>query len=201
MAKSDHIQVLGSPCSIMIYDHEKGAKQRDDNWVIMEADGEDDDSNYNPRSSSSSLEDSITSHGSSASSSDLVDDASSPSTSYSSVSPSHSSGPLYELSELMAQLPIKRGLSKYYEGKSQSFTSLSSVRSIEDLAKKESPYRRKMKACKSYGGGLDTHKAYTLPRAIISKKRGSAASLSLLSRRGSFVNSCRPPMIPVQKNL
>ncbi|KAL6334868.1 hypothetical protein AAG906_023673 [Vitis piasezkii] len=191
MAKSDHIQVFGSPCSIMIYDHEKGAKQRDDNWVIMEADGEDDDSNYNPRSSSSSLEDSITSHGSSASSSDLVDDASSSSTSYSSVSPSHSSGPLYELSELMAQLPIKRGLSKYYEGKSH----------IEDLAKKESPYRRKMKVCKSYGGGLDTHKAYTLPRAIISKKRGSAASLSLLSRRGSFVNSCRPPMIPVQKNL
>ncbi|KAL6335725.1 hypothetical protein AAG906_039488 [Vitis piasezkii] len=179
MAKSDHIQVFGSPCSIMIYDHEKGAKQRDDNWVIMEADGEDDDT----------------------SSSDLVDDASSSSTSYSSVSPSHSSGPLYELSELMAQLPIKRGLSKYYEGKSQSFTSLSSVRSIEDLAKKESPYRRKMKVCKSYGGGLDTHKAYTLPRAIISKKRGSAASLSLLSRRGSFVNSCRPPMIPVQKNL
>lgn len=75
------------------------------------------------------------------------------------------------------------------------------MRSIEDLAKKESPYRRKMKVCKSYGGGLDTHKAYTLPRAIISKKRGSAASLSLLSRRGSFVNSCRPPMIPVQKNL
>ena len=59
-----------------------------------------------------------------------------------------------------------------------------------------------MKACKSYAGGLDTHKAYTLPRAIISKKRGSSsASLSLLSRRGSFVNGCRPPLIPVQKNL
>lgn len=95
----------------------------------------------------------------------------------------------------------RRGLSKYYEGKSQSYTSLSSVRSIEDLAKKENPYRRKMKACKSYGGGLDTHKAYTLPKAIISKKRGSSGSVSLMSRRGgSFVNSWRPPMVPVQKN-
>lgn len=100
----------------------------------------------------------------------------------------------------------RRGLSKYYQGKSQSYTSLSSVRSIEDLAKKENPYRRKMKACKSYAGGLDIHKAYTLPRPIISKKRASysssSATLSLLSRRGSFLNGCcRPPLIPVQKNL
>nr|GEW23172.1 MAP kinase kinase 6 [Tanacetum cinerariifolium] len=44
--------------------------------------------------------------------------------------------PLFELSELMAQLPIKRGLSKFYHGKSESFASLASVKSIEDLAKK-----------------------------------------------------------------
>lgn len=109
MAQSDHqIQLLGSPCSLMIYGHEKVVKERGDHdWVIREAgDEEDDDNSYNPGSSSSSLEDSITSHGSSASS-ELVDDASSWSASCSSSSSSHSSGPLYGLSELVAQLPIK----------------------------------------------------------------------------------------------
>ncbi|XVE52011.1 hypothetical protein DITRI_Ditri02bG0086200 [Diplodiscus trichospermus] len=130
-------------------------------------------------------------------SSDLLDDASS--------SPSNSSstnGPLYELSELMAQLPIKRGLSKYFQGKSQSFTSLSSVKSIEELAKKETPYRKKMKGCKSYGGGLDAQRLYTLRRATISKKvwRNSMSSSSFPGRRSSFLSG-RPPLFPVQKNF
>lgn len=72
--------------------YKERAKDNDD-WVIME--GYDD--NNNGGSSESSREDSRASCGS-MSSSDMVDDAS---------SSSHSSGPLYELSELMAQLPIK----------------------------------------------------------------------------------------------
>jgi hypothetical protein len=57
--------------------------------------------------------------------------------------------------------------------------------SIEDLAKKETPYRRKMKASKSYGGSFDAHKPYTHPKATISKKstRVSLSSLSFSSRR------------------
>ncbi|XVF24889.1 hypothetical protein REPUB_Repub13aG0166500 [Reevesia pubescens] len=139
------------------------------------------------------------SQGSTSSSSDMVDDASS---STSNSSSTNSNGPLYELSELMAQLPIKRGLSQYFQGKSQSFTSLSSVKTIEELAKKETPYRKKMKACKSYGGGFDAHKLYTLPRATISKKvsRNSLSSLTSLGRRSSFLSG-RPPLIPVQKNF
>nr|CAD1824167.1 unnamed protein product [Ananas comosus var. bracteatus] len=72
-----------------------------------------------------------------------------------SVNPQNldSSGPLYELSSLMEHLPIKRGLSKYYEGKSQSFTSLSDAKSVEDLPKKETPFKRKIKPSKSYAGG------------------------------------------------
>ncbi|XP_022754952.1 uncharacterized protein LOC111303157 [Durio zibethinus] len=71
----------------------------------------------------------------------------------------------------------RRGLSKHYQGKSQSFTSLASVRSIEDLPKKVIPMynRAKMKSCKSYGWGLDGHnkkKPYS-PKATISKKAGS----------------------------
>ncbi|GFP86749.1 hypothetical protein PHJA_000818700 [Phtheirospermum japonicum] len=91
---------------------------------------------------------------------DLADDAS-------SSSPS-SGGPLFELSELMAQLPMKRGLSKYYHGKSQTFASLASVSSVEDLVKKETCYSKRMKTCKSYGGNLNHHKFG--PKATIAKR-------------------------------
>lgn len=88
----------------------------------------------------------------SSSSYDTTDDASS-----SSANSSRSS--LYDLSDLMLQLPIKRGLSKFYHGKSDSFTSLARVTSIEDLPKKE----HKMKKKKNY-------RSHTLPKPIISKK-------------------------------
>lgn len=85
----------------------------------------------------------------------------------------------------------RRGLSKYYQGKAQSFTSLASVKSIEDLAKKVAPYRRKIKPCKSYGGGLDGgHKSYTTtPKAIISKKASSRGGSFLysISKRGKLL--------------
>ncbi|KAI3786116.1 hypothetical protein L1987_45244 [Smallanthus sonchifolius] len=86
---------------------------------------------------------------SSSSSLDTMDDASSANSSRSS---------LYDLSDLMSHLPIKRGLSKFYHGKSDSFTSLARVTSIEDIPKKS---HKKMK--KSYG-------PYTSPKPIISKK-------------------------------
>ncbi|XP_059643971.1 protein OXIDATIVE STRESS 3-like [Cornus florida] len=196
----------GRPCSPY-----GGDDQKDDDhqWDIMEGnDHEDDDDRYNITSSTSSLEDSMVSNGSASSSTDMADDASS-STSYSSSLQS-STGSLYDLSELMAQLPIKRGLSKFYQGKSQSFTLLSRVGSIEDVAKKESPaaYRRKMKACKSHGGGLDSYKSLTLPKPkpVISKKVSSRPSLlssSFPTRRSpSFIaTSCRPPLSPRQKKL
>ncbi|PPR97612.1 hypothetical protein GOBAR_AA23044 [Gossypium barbadense] len=127
-------------------------------------------------SDESSFENSI--NASIASSSDLVDDATS--------SASSSNGPLYELSEMMAQLPIKRGLSKHYCGKSQSFTSLANVKSIEDLPKKVVHVRAKMiKSCKSYGWGLDGHhhrnKVYYSPKATISKKGSSSTRVCFMS--------------------
>ena len=41
----------------------------------------------------------------------------------------------------------RKGLSMYYQGKSQSFACMSEVRSLEDLQKKEKPPKRKMKPC------------------------------------------------------
>ncbi|KAL8102491.1 uncharacterized protein LOC141678616 [Apium graveolens] len=120
------------------------------------------------------------------------DDATSSSTSTSSIS-----GPLYELSELMDHLPIKRGLSNFFKGKSQSFTSLASVKSLEDLAKKENPYKKKVKPCNRYR-----------PKAFIAKKSCSRSSkgsnfVSLLEKRGTFVStsSCRPSISVLQSTF
>ncbi|XP_064987309.1 protein OXIDATIVE STRESS 3-like [Musa acuminata AAA Group] len=110
-----------------------------------------------------------------------------------------SQGPLFELSSLMTQLPIKRGLSRYFQGKSQSFTSLSDVRCIEDLAKKETPYGKRMKTCRSYAAGLDAaQRSCFTPgprRKALAKKasRGPCASLLARSSSSNLLRSRKPP--------
>lgn len=95
----------------------------------------------------------------------------------------------------------RRGLSKFYQGKSQSFTSLTKVRSLEDLAKPENPYNKRLKSCKSYGGGLAESQG--VPRAVSKRgmvhsasSRGSCSSLN--ARKGSATNfiGTRPPIPP-----
>ncbi|CAL9130432.1 unnamed protein product [Musa acuminata var. zebrina] len=89
-------------------------------------------------------------------------------------------GPLFEMSSLISLLPVKRGLSKHFEGKSQSFTSLDKVRCMGDLAKPGRPSKRRLGSCKSYGGGLNSsHKAALSPMSssrIITKKASSLQS-------------------------
>ncbi|GFZ04206.1 oxidative stress 3 [Actinidia rufa] len=88
--------------------------------------GGDDDVTFHATPSKSSIEDlTVSNNGSLSSSSAMADEDDAPSPSTSCSSSLCSMGSLYDLSELMAQLPIKRGLSKFYQGKSQSFTSLS----------------------------------------------------------------------------
>ncbi|CAI9114229.1 OLC1v1014898C2 [Oldenlandia corymbosa var. corymbosa] len=98
----------------------------------------------------------------------------------------------------MAQLPIKRGLSQFYNGKSDSFTCLSRVTSLEDLAKKESPYNCRRKKNKAVA-----YRLFTLPRPVISKKNTRGTSLSTSSLRRSFINAncIRPPQIPLHKGF
>ncbi|XP_044495444.1 putative protein TPRXL [Mangifera indica] len=215
MASKGDQKLLQAPCFVGLRDNHNNKKKHaiakhEGRWdMIMEKDDDNHQDAYMnmpSSSSSSSLADSSTtnSNGSTSSLCDLVDDASSSSSPPSSNSSPASNGPLFEFSDLMAQLPIKRGLSKFYEGKSQSFTSLSRVKSIEDLAKKKSPYWKIMKTSKSYGGGLDSHKSYTLdPKATISKRssRSSLSSLSVPGRRSTFLASSRPPPSPVQKHF
>uniref|UniRef100_A0ACD5Z451 Uncharacterized protein n=1 Tax=Avena sativa TaxID=4498 RepID=A0ACD5Z451_AVESA len=119
------------------------------------------------------------------SSSELADDASSSSSSSSSSCADH-----FEMSALMTQLPIKRGLSKFFDGKSQSFASLAAVGSLEDLAK---PARKHLKPSRSCGGGLDAHRGRFLsPRWHCPKAAGArkAAAISVLG--GS---PRRPPLV------
>ncbi|BAT81317.1 hypothetical protein LR48_Vigan07g080700 [Vigna angularis] len=73
------------------------------------------------------------------------------STSSSSSADQFATEPLNDMSSLFQQLPLKRGLSKYYQGKAESFTSLEKVRSLEDLVKPENPYNKKLKSCRSNG--------------------------------------------------
>ncbi|KAF0891408.1 hypothetical protein E2562_009837 [Oryza meyeriana var. granulata] len=121
---------------------------------------------------------------------ELADDASS---SGSSTSHSH-----FEMSSLMTELPIKRGLSKFFDGKSQSFTLLAAVGGLEDLAK---PMRKRLKTSRSCGVGLqDAHRRGLLsPRPLCRNasaapfKKASRGQLSVLgaSRR------TRPPVTAV----
>uniref|UniRef100_A0ACD5Z2G3 Uncharacterized protein n=1 Tax=Avena sativa TaxID=4498 RepID=A0ACD5Z2G3_AVESA len=99
----------------------------------------------------------------------------------------------FEMSALMTQLPIKRGLSKFFDGKSQSFASLAAVGSLEDLAK---PIRKRLKPSRSCGGGLDAHRDRFLsprrhsPKATGARKAAARAALSVLG--GSMR---RPPLV------
>ncbi|XP_016450960.1 uncharacterized protein LOC107775721 [Nicotiana tabacum] len=137
--------------------------------------------------------------------------SSDPTSPNSSGSSSHerTTGALQNMSSLLQKLPFKRGLSKHYNGKSQSFTSLSNVSSLEDLAKPENPYNKKLKSCKSYGVFLegfksDHHQSPPTRRGsssskLNSKKTNRVGSYSSLRgrRNGSFLgNNNRPPVPP-----
>ncbi|VFQ83102.1 unnamed protein product [Cuscuta campestris] len=137
---------------------------------------------------------------------DTKDDASSSS---SPTSCSSSNGPpsLFDMSSLKNQLPTRKGLSRFYNGKSESFTSLSEVTSIQDLPKKETPYTRRKKGCKSLRAGLDAFKSHTSPTPIITKKASPSSPSSSSSQstraKASFISSSRnskPPLVPVKEN-
>uniref|UniRef100_A0A0E0JXL4 Oxidative stress 3 n=1 Tax=Oryza punctata TaxID=4537 RepID=A0A0E0JXL4_ORYPU len=108
-------------------------------------------------------------------------------------------GPLCDLSSLIAQLPVRRGLSNYYQGKSQSFTLISDATCVQDLAKKIT-YTKRMKACKSYATGLDMNqRSNHLPRPcnkMIAKRPSKGSFTCLLSRPSStslLYSSAKPP--------
>ncbi|KAG4966504.1 hypothetical protein AAZX31_14G194200 [Glycine max] len=131
--------------------------------------------------------------------SDSFEEVTSPTSSSSSSSSDQLvTEPLNEMSSLFQQLPIKRGISKYYEGKAQSFTSLAKVSSLEDLVKPENPYNKKLKTCRSYGGVMgETQIAKCSPSAISMQgsQRGSCSFL-IANRSSDNIMGRRPPIPP-----
>ncbi|KAG0483132.1 hypothetical protein HPP92_011216 [Vanilla planifolia] len=121
-----------------------------------------------------------------------------------------SNNPLYDFSSVIEQLPHTKGLSKYYQGKSQSFTSLLEVKLLEDLPRKDLqiPSKRKIKPCKSYAGGLDHVHKSALSSEMQSKSFPKKAPSSSSSCASSIVRSgscCflghggRLPPVPLHK--
>ena len=86
----------------------------------------------------------------------------------------------------------RKGLSNYYGGKSESFTSLAKVQSLEDLQKKENPYKKKIKLCTTYCAGFDSHKVCSPKRTIFKK------SSNQYSKTASFTST---PKISCSNNL
>ncbi|CAH2072219.1 unnamed protein product [Thlaspi arvense] len=95
-------------------------------------------------------------------------------------------GPLDLMESLEEVLPVRKGISNYYNGKSKSFTNLAeeaataltSSSSMKDLAKPENPYSRRRR-------NLLCHQIWenskTTPRGGISKKHIMSSSRSALT--------------------
>ncbi|GJU27495.1 hypothetical protein Tco_0896689 [Tanacetum coccineum] len=147
--------------------HNNSSKEHVQKWHIMEEQDVHEHEQHEKEQPCSSFEEASTisngslSCSSSSSSLDTLDDDDDDDDDASSSAHSSRSS-LYDLSDLMSHLPIKRGLSVFYHGKSDSFTSLARVTSIEDLPKKEKVPYKKMK---------NSYKSHTLPKPIISKKK------------------------------
>ncbi|KAA8534774.1 hypothetical protein F0562_029784 [Nyssa sinensis] len=124
-------------------------------------------------------------------------------------------GPFDTLDSLEEVLPIKRGISKFYCGKSKSFTSLtdaSSCSSVKDIAKPENAYTRKRKNLLAYNHFWDENRNYPLRSTSggISKRpaksRSTLALAVTMSSSDSNNNSenssnsssplCLPPLYP-----
>ncbi|KAF7018783.1 hypothetical protein CFC21_032032 [Triticum aestivum] len=116
---------------------------------------------------------------------------------------SEAEGPLYELSSLLAQLPARRGLSKYYQGKSQSFTSISYATCLQDLGK-EVTYSKRMKTCKSNtAGSVMNQRSNHLPRTcnkMIAKRPSKSSFACQMSRASSTNLLYRSANLPAHQN-
>ncbi|KAJ1442830.1 hypothetical protein SESBI_00713 [Sesbania bispinosa] len=74
-------------------------------------------------------------------------------------------GPLHDMQTLEEVLPIKRGISKFYNGKSKSFTTLAdaaSTPSVKDIVKPENAYSRRRRNLMAFNHVWDKNRNYPL---------------------------------------
>ncbi|RWW90695.1 hypothetical protein BHE74_00000264 [Ensete ventricosum] len=94
--------------------------------------------------------------------------------------------PLESLDALEDTLPMRHGISKFYTGKSKSFSSLSdavALSSAQDLAKHENAYTRKRKNLLAYSIMSDKfrNKKQTILEGVISEKPASSSQSKFIS--------------------
>ncbi|XP_019415118.1 PREDICTED: uncharacterized protein LOC109326770 [Lupinus angustifolius] len=97
----------------------------------------------------------------------------------------HSSynGPLDMMDSLEEVLPIRRAISKFYNGKSKSFTSLADS-SMEDIVKPENGYTRRRRNLMAFHHGWDKNRNFPLRSNSVSGgicKRTISSSRSTLA--------------------
>ncbi|XP_061361598.1 protein OXIDATIVE STRESS 3 LIKE 1-like [Gastrolobium bilobum] len=99
-------------------------------------------------------------------------------------------GPLETLNDLEEDLPVKRGISKFYSGKSKSFTCLAdaaAATSMQDIVKPEDPYAKKRKNLLARNILIDRSRSYSDNIGGISKRPaniGRGTSCLTLSSSG-----------------
>eukprot|EP00253_Pinus_taeda_P026830 PITA_26830 len=110
--------------------------------------------------------------------------------------PDGNGGPLFHLESLRDSLPPrKRGLSNFFTGKSQSFTSLADVKCAEDLAKPE----KKLKSSHSWESTVkSSYKNQNFRSSILSV--GSAESIKMPRKVSNGANRGKKGSRPVATN-
>lgn len=93
-------------------------------------------------------------------------------------------GPLDMMDSLEEVLPVRKGISKFYSGKSKSFTSLadaSSVNSMKEIAKPENAYSKKRRNLMAYNLVWEKNRSFPLKNngGGISKRPISSSRSSL----------------------
>ncbi|OVA09471.1 hypothetical protein BVC80_7763g2 [Macleaya cordata] len=115
-------------------------------------------------------------------------------------------GPFETMDSLEEVLPIRKGISKFYCGKSKSFTSLadaSSSSNIKEIAKPENAYSKKRKNLLACSLILDKNKNYPLrsngggisKRSITSSRSSLALAVAMKNSESNntIENSSSPP--------
>lgn len=111
------------------------------------------------------------------------------------VQSEYKGGPLDSLDALEDVLPVKKSISKFYCGKSKSFTSLSdaaSCSSIKDITKPENEYSRKRKNLLAFNSFLDKNCNRNLRSSnsgISKRPTNSRSTLALATMNCSETNS------------
>ncbi|PON39633.1 hybrid signal transduction histidine kinase M-like protein [Trema orientale] len=121
-------------------------------------------------------------------------------------------GPLEMMDALEEVLPIRRGISSFYNGKSKSFTSLGdavSASSIKDIAKPENAYSRKRRNLLAFNHVWEKNRSFPLrsngsgisKRPISSSRSTLALAVAMSSSESSSSTSDEslsrsPPPLP-----